>query len=180
MSVHLLSVTDVETIPKMETRGAETLKQFPFSMVCMQVVDIDRVVIASDDLERTAKTLTDRLGLDFGATMDVLAETDAGDVHVKSTISTGSTGLDIVEPLGDDDAFSSFVEAQGTALYALAVRVVDIERARAELAEQGVEPVGTIQEGDFTEYFYHPDDFDGLLVYLAEFPHPYETNHEPP
>ena len=143
----------------------------------MQVVDIDRVIVATDDVERTAGTLSERLGITFGETMDVLAETGGGDVHVRSAISTTTTGLDIVEPTGEDDPFSAFVDERGTALYALAVRVVDVEAARTELAEQGVEPVGRIEEGDFAEYFYHPRDFDGLLVYLAEFPHPYETNH---
>lgn len=144
----------------------------------MDVVDIDRVVVATDDLERTCGTLADRLGLTFGETLDVLAETDGGDVHVESAISKStSTSLDVVEPVGEDNPFESFIEERGTALYALAVRVVDVEAAREELAEQGVEPVGEITDGDFAEYFYHPDDFDGLLVYLAEHPHPYETNN---
>lgn len=145
----------------------------------MDVVDIDRVVIASDDLERTTSVLSDRLGMEFGETLDVIAETDAGDVSVRSAISnSSSTGLDVVEPAGDGDGpFQSFLEERGTAMYALAVRVVDVEAAREELSEQGVEPVGEIKDGDFAEYFYHPEDFDGLLVYLAEFPHPYETNN---
>ena len=146
----------------------------------MDVVDIDRVVVATDDLERTTGILSERLGLTFGETMDVLADTDTGDVPVRSAITRdSSTGVDVVEPNGDGEAttFETFVDAHGTALYALAIRVVDVKEARDELSEQGVEPVGTIEDGDFTEYFYHPDDFDGLLVYLAEYPHPYETNH---
>jgi len=143
----------------------------------MNVVDIDRVVVATDDVERTSGTFEDRLGIGFGDLLTLTTETDAGTNDLRSVIDTAGVGIDVVapEPGGEDDAVARFVEEHGTGLYALALRVADLEAARTELAADGVEPVGEISAGEFTECLYHPRDFDGLFVFLAEFPHAYEA-----
>jgi hypothetical protein len=143
----------------------------------MNVVGIDRVVVATDDVERTSGTFEDRLGIGFGDLLTLTTETDAGTNHLRSVIDTAGVGIDVVqpEPGDEDNALGRFVEEHGTGLYALALRVADLKAAREELAADGVEPVGEISAGDFTEYLYHPRDFDGLFVFLAEFPHAYES-----
>jgi hypothetical protein len=143
----------------------------------MNVVDIDRVVVATDDVERTSGTFEDRLGIGFGDLLTLTTETDAGTNDLRSVIDTAGVGIDVVapEPGEEDNAVARFVEEHGTGLYALALRVADLETARTELAADGVEPIGEISAGEFTEYLYHPRDFDGLFVFLAEFPHAYEA-----
>lgn len=143
----------------------------------MHIVGIDRVVVATDDLDRTSGTFADRLGIDFGDRLSLSTETTAGENDLESVIDTAGIGLDVVQPDGEDDdnAVGRFIEEYGTGLYAIAFRVADLETARTELAADGVEPVGEISTGDFTEYLYHPRDFDGLFVFLAEFPHAFET-----
>lgn len=143
----------------------------------MHIVGIDRVVVATDDLDRTSGTFADRLGIDFGDRLSLSTETTAGQNDLESVIDTAGIGLDVVQPDGEDDdnAVGRFIEEYGTGLYAIAFRVADLETARTELAADGVEPVGEISAGDFTEYLYHPRDFDGLFVFLAEFPHAFET-----
>lgn len=144
----------------------------------MRVVSIDRVVIATDDLDRTSGTLTDRLGIDFGDILTLTTETTAGENELRSVIDRVGVGIDLVQPNAEDDnnAVARFIDEYGTGLYAIAFRVADLETARSELAADGVEPVGEISTGGFTEYLYHPNDFDGLFVFLAEFPHAFETN----
>jgi len=55
--------------------------------------------------------------------------------------------------------------------------VIGSIHARDELAEQGVEPVGEFEQNQFRELFYHPRNFGGAFVILAEYeaPHPAET-----
>ena len=143
----------------------------------MHVVGIDRVVVATDDIDRTAGTLTDRLGIEFGDLLTLTTETTAGENDLRSVVDTAGVGLDVVQPASDDpdDAVGRFVEEYGTGLYAVAFRVADLDAARAELAADGVDPVGEIRAGEFAEYLYHPRDFDGLFVFLAEFPHAFEA-----
>ncbi|MFC7156979.1 VOC family protein [Halomarina halobia] len=143
----------------------------------MRVIGIDRVVIATDSVERTAETLDDRLGIGFGDLLTLTTETSGGENTLNSVIDTAGIGVDIVQPdpKDDDNAIANFVEEHGTGLYAIAFRVADLETARADLATDGIEPVGEITVGEFTELLYHPHDFDGLFVFLAEFPHAFET-----
>lgn len=145
----------------------------------MQIVSIDRIVIATDDLDRTSGTLSDRLGIGFGDLLTLTTETTAAEHDLQSVIDTNGIGLDLVQSDTEsgDDAVAQFVADHGTGLYAIAFQVADLEAARTELAEDGVEPVGEISAGEFTEYLCHPRDFDGLFVFLAEFPHAYETNY---
>lgn len=142
----------------------------------MRVVDIDRVVVATDDLERTSETLRDLLDVNFGTRLTLSTETTAGEHDFQSVIDTSGIGIDIVQSDSTDDAVSQFVDRYGTGLYALALQVADLEEARRDLAADGVEPVGEISAGDFTEYLFHPTDFDGIFVFLAEYPHAYESN----
>jgi hypothetical protein len=143
----------------------------------MNVVDIDRVVVATDDVERTSGVFEERLGIGFGDLLTLTTETVAGETDLRSVIDTAGVGIDAVgsEPGDEGNALGRFVAERGTGLYALALQVADLERARTELAEDGVDPVGEISTGEFTEYLYHPHAFDGLFVFLAEFPHAYES-----
>lgn len=144
----------------------------------MRVVAIDRVVIATDDLDRTASTLTELLDVRFGDILTLTTETAAGQNALESVIDSDGIGIDVVQPDTEDgdNAVARFIDEYGTGLYAIAFRVADLETAQSELAAKGVDPVGEIAAGGFTEYLYHPDDFDGLFVFLAEFPHAFETN----
>lgn len=143
----------------------------------MNVVGIDRVIVATDDVERTSGVFEDRLGIGFGDLLTLTTETATGENDLRSVIDTSGVGLDLVQPEPGDEgnALDQFLEERGTGLYALALQVADLAAAREELAADGVEPVGEISAGDFTEYLYHPRDFDGLFVFLAEFPHAYEA-----
>jgi 4-hydroxyphenylpyruvate dioxygenase-like putative hemolysin len=145
----------------------------------MHVVDIDRIVIATDDLDRTSGTLSERLDIGFGELLSLTTETAAGSHDLQSVIDNSGIGIDIVssDSTDGDDGVGQFVADHGTGLYALALQVADLDAARADLAADGVEPVGEITAGEFTEYLYHPRDFDGLFVFLAEYPHAYETNY---
>lgn len=142
----------------------------------MRVVDIDRVVIATDDLDRTSATLANRLDIGFGELLSLTTETTAGEHNLQSVIDTAGIGIDIVQSSGTDDAVAQFIDEYGTGLYALALQVADLDEAYESLASDGIEPVGEISAGEFTEYLYHPGDFDGLFIFLAEYPHAFETN----
>jgi hypothetical protein len=144
----------------------------------MHVIGIDRIVIATDDLDRTSGTLSDRLDIGFGDLLTLSTETTAGEHDLQSVIDTSGVGIDLVQSNSaeGDDTVARFIDEHGTGLYALALQVADLAEARAELAGDGVEPIGEISAGEFTEYLYHPHDFDGLFVFLAEFPHAFETN----
>lgn len=142
----------------------------------MNIIEIDRVIIATEDLDETKERFEDLLGLRFGRE-DVEAETQSdphGEQNMRSAVS--DIGVDIVSPQDADNEVARFLEEHGPGLYSFVLRVADLEAAKEELAEKGVEPVGEAHSGEFREYFYHPDDFGNVFVLLCEYPHPVNTH----
>lgn len=143
----------------------------------MQVLGVDRVMIATPDIEETAGQFSELLGLEFGEVAEPTTSTDHGQQAVANVIS--AAGVELVTPREDgDNEVARFLEENGPGLYALSIRVADLEAAREELAEEGVDPVGQYAAGDFSELFYHPRHFGGAMLILAEYdaPHPAVTS----
>jgi 4-hydroxyphenylpyruvate dioxygenase-like putative hemolysin len=140
----------------------------------MNVIGIDRVIVATDDLEDTVETFSDLLNLKFGELVEGKTETKKGQQLLRSKLN--HTGLDIVAAEEESNEMSRFVEEHGRGLYGIGIRVADIDEALNELAEKGIEPEGEAHMGQLSEYFLHPRYFDNVFVILSEYPHGVETN----
>lgn len=141
----------------------------------MELHGVDRVIIATPDLGGTASQFSDLLGVSFGEVMEPTTETAAGEQPVANLLSP--SGVELVTPRSDDGQVAEFIEHNGPGLYAVSLRVGDLEAAIEELSAKGVEPVGRYRSEAFDEVFYHPEHFGGAFVILAEYeaPHPAET-----
>lgn len=138
----------------------------------MHVLGVDRVMLATEDIDETADRFRDLLGISFSDLQEPTTETDKGSQSVVNLISP--SGVELVAPRDEDNEVSRFLRERGPGLYAFSVRVEDIEAAEAELAAKGVEPVGGLDHEHVVERFYHPEDFGGAFVILVEYdaPHP--------
>lgn len=137
----------------------------------MQVLDVDRVIVATEDVNEMADRLDDLLGIKFGAVFE--------EDGLESCITRDNSKIDLVAPKTEGDAAAAvraFLDEQGPGLYGLALQVDDVEAARDELAEKGVEPVYVEDHNEFLEYFYHPKHFGGIFMAISEFPHSAEMN----
>lgn len=141
----------------------------------MKVLGVDRVVIATPDVNETADRFEELLGITFGEFFEATTETTAGSNRLVSRISADGQ-IDLAGPGDGDNEVARFLENEGPGLYGVAFRVTDLNEAEEHLREKDVDPVGRIDWGDFSELFYHPSDFAGVFVLLAEFPHPVDTN----
>lgn len=143
----------------------------------MRVLGIDRVVIATNELEAVADRYHELLGIEWGHRLSPATETEAGSHPLETRISAN---LDITSPRDPEDMdneVARFLAERGPGLYGLAFQVAELEEARSHLKKRGIDPVGRLQWGDFEQLFYHPRDFEGVFVLLAEFPHAVETNY---
>lgn len=129
----------------------------------MQVLGIDRVLVATHDIDDSTATFTDALGLSFGERID------PPDEPVANRMS--GVGLEFVSTDDPDSAVGRFLDRRGPGLYAVAFEVADLDAARRHLEERDVEPVGDVELAAFRELFYHPGDFAGVLVVLTEYDH---------
>lgn len=129
----------------------------------MQVLGIDRVLVATRQMDESVATFADALGLSFGERVD------PPDEPVANRMS--GVGLEFVTTDDPDSAVGRFLDRRGPGVYAVAFEVADLDAARSHLAEQGVEPVGEVHLAEFHELFYHPGEFEGVLVVLTEYDH---------
>jgi 4-hydroxyphenylpyruvate dioxygenase-like putative hemolysin len=138
----------------------------------MHIHGVDRVMIATRDIEATRGQFEELLGIGFSDLMEPTTDTEHGDQQVQNVISP--TGVELVAPRGENNEVTRFIERNGPGLYAISIRVADLDEATAELAEKGVHPVGEYDHDDFREAFLHPSNFGGAMVILAEYdaPHP--------
>jgi len=139
----------------------------------MRVLEIDRVIIISEDMDETAARFEELLDVSFGEELNLSTDMDTGEQALAGKMT--HEGIDVIEPRANNE-IQRYLDEYGSGLYGLSVRVEDKEEARRELAEKGVEPVGHTGTGQFSEYFYSPADFGGVFVFIAEFPHAVETN----
>lgn len=144
----------------------------------MNVITVDRVMIAVEDAESTAARFQDLLGLSFGDLLEPTTTTDTGSQDVANLISP--SGIELVMPRDAESEVARFLDENGPGLYAVSLRVDDLETAVDELSEEGIDPVGEYESNDFCEVFYHPRHFGGAFLILAEYeaPHPAEVASE--
>ncbi|MEY7851057.1 VOC family protein [Natrarchaeobius sp. A-rgal3] len=134
----------------------------------VDVVGIDRVLIATNGLEASTRQFTELLGVEFGATIDPPTKPVAN--------RTSRIGVEFVS--GEDGSgIERFLERNGPGLYALSLEVSDVSAAREALAADGVEPVDEVDLDGFHEVFYHPSSFEDVMLILTEYdqPHPAES-----
>lgn len=144
----------------------------------MQVIGVDRVMLATWDLDEAVGQFEELLGLSFSEALEPTTDTDSGAQAVANVISP--SGVEILTPREDGNEVTRFLEENGPGLYAVSIRVADLDAAVDELAEKDVEPVGKYEHADFAEAFFHPKHFGGAFVILAEYhaPHPAVTASE--
>lgn len=141
----------------------------------MEVYGVDRVIIATLAIDETADQFSEYLGIEFGDLLGATTQTGSGEQPVANRLSP--SGVELVTPKTDEGQVAQFLEQNGPGLYALSIRVADLDAAEAHLNSKGIEPVGRYDSADFRESFYHPRHFGGAFIILAEYdaPHPAET-----
>ena len=140
----------------------------------MDIIELDRIIVVSEDIDRSISEFSENLDLSFGEVMDSQPDGEP----LKMTY--GFPGIELVSP---DDAgageMSRFLEKAGEGLYGAVFRVSDIKEAQEHLAARGIEPVLESASGGASSVFYHPEHFSGVFIVLTEYPHPLERepNH---
>lgn len=104
----------------------------------------------------------------FGLTTD---EPEVVGPHRLRFVQTGGTTLELVEPMSADAPVAKFIAKKGGGLHHVCVRVVDIERAIAELSANGVQFIDAKpRQGAHGSRiaFIHPSSACGLLIELKQ------------
>ncbi|UHQ96297.1 hypothetical protein HYG82_21810 (plasmid) [Natrinema halophilum] len=82
-------------------------------------------------------------------------------------------GIELIAPGDDDSPIAKYIDENGPGQYAVVFRVADLAAAKDELSAKDVTPIIEVDESEAPEAFYHPKDFDGVMVILTEYSHPH-------
>ncbi|WP_373600948.1 methylmalonyl-CoA epimerase [Paraclostridium bifermentans] len=134
----------------------------------MNILRVDHVGIAVNNLEETLKFYEEVLGLKCEGTEVV------EDQKVKvAFLPVGDTELELLESTTEDGPIAKFIAKNGGrgGIQHVAVRVDDIEKAIEEVKEKGYKMIDEKPRygaGNARIAFCHPKGTDGVLLELSE------------
>lgn len=123
---------------------------------------IDRVVIAVKDLEKAKDFFSDLLDIDF----DIVGQSD--ELGMRGAYS--ASGLELLESTRPDSMIAKFLEQRGEGLWALVLKVRNMDEAVKRFKEKGLKVAGDVKAGAMREVAFHPKGSYGVEIVLAEYP----------
>jgi len=128
----------------------------------MNIEGIDHVHVYVRDLERARRFFSELLGTKFTPPWPV--------ENLKLRASINPWGIELIEPTAADSGVAREMERRGEGLYAISLRVANLDEAVAEMESRGFKPKvridipGVIREADFD-----PKDSFGVTIELCEY-----------
>jgi methylmalonyl-CoA epimerase len=130
------------------------------------ILGIDHIAIAVDDLDIAAELWCAKLGMRLGAREVV----EAQGVEIQM-VYAGDTRIELVCPLNDESAVAKFIAKRGTGIHHLALAVDDCQQAIDDCTMQGVRMIDeVVRQGahETSIAFVHPAATGGVLAELVE------------
>ncbi|MBC8370553.1 MAG: methylmalonyl-CoA epimerase [Planctomycetes bacterium] len=130
------------------------------------ILGIDHIAIAVDDLDTAAELWGAKLGMRLGARE--IVEEQGVEIQM---VYAGDTRIELVCPLNDDSPVAKFIAKRGCGIHHLAVAVSDCQAAIDDCATQRIRMIDdSVRPGahDTTIAFVHPAATGGVLTELVE------------
>lgn len=131
----------------------------------MKVEKIDHIHLYVEDLEKAREFFSSILGTKFSRIMDVK------EYDVQSVIAP--LGIELVSARSKGSEMEKILQKKGEGVYAISLKVPDIDEAITELKEKGLRMIGSSHFGRLKEAWFYPQEAYGVMIELCE----YETVH---
>lgn len=122
----------------------------------MKIEGIQHVAILVGDLEKAGKLYSDLFGIEFDG------PNERKELDIRNRMSP--EGIELLSPLTPDGVMAKTLEKRGEGITLLALKVPNIEQAKAKMDSKGIRKIGG---GDKTA-IYHPKDLNGVTIELIE------------
>ncbi len=132
----------------------------------MNILKIDHIGVAVNELEGGQQFWTDILGLSSAGT-----ETVEEQKVTTAFLPVGESEVELLVSTAPDGPIAKFIEKRGQGIQHVAFRVADIEASLAELKEKGVRLIDETPRrgaGGAQIAFLHPKATNGVLVELCQ------------
>ena len=132
------------------------------------LLNIDHVGIACRSLDAAIERYVNVFGL---AVVSQEVNTEQGVREAMLATSSGSSYVQLLEPIGDDTPVGKFLARRGEGLHHVGYAVADVTAALAEIGETGVRLIDSrprhVSMGASIA-FLHPGDLGGVLTELVQ------------
>jgi predicted enzyme related to lactoylglutathione lyase len=122
---------------------------------------IERVAIAVKDLEKAKDFFSDLLDINF----DIVGEMDQ--LGMRGGYS--AFGLELIEASTPGSMIGKFIDQRGEGVWAIVIKVKNMDAAVAKCLEKGMKIAGDIRYGAMREVAFHPKGSFGVEIVLAEY-----------
>ena len=123
---------------------------------------IDRVAIAVRNLEEAERFFSDLLNIEF----DPPGQTE--ELGMRGAYS--KCGLELITSTHPDSVIGRFLKQRGEGVWALVLKVKNMDEAVKKFEQKGLRVAGDIQFKGMREVAFHPKDSYGVEIVLAEYP----------
>ena len=123
---------------------------------------IDRIAIAVKDLEKATAFFSDLLDIEF----DIVGSSQ--ELGMRGGYS--ACGLELIEPTHPQSIIGRFLEQRGEGLWAVVLKVKNMDEAIKKFKEKGLKVAGDVTAGAMREVAFHPKGSYGVEIVLAEYP----------
>jgi len=128
---------------------------------------IDHIAIAVNDVEKSAKTYQDALGVD-----DIEFETVESEGVKVAILHLENACVELMQPTNDSSPIKKFLEKKGQGLHHMALDTDNIEGEVERMEGCGIQFLGKIRPGSAGTKvtFIHPKSLHGVLAELCSHP----------
>jgi len=128
---------------------------------------IDHIAIAVNDVEKSAKTYQDALGVD-----DIEFETVESEGVKVAILHLENARVELMQPTNDNSPIKKFLEKKGQGLHHMALDTDNIEGEVKRMEGCGIQFLGKIRPGSAGTKvtFIHPKSLHGVLAELCSHP----------
>jgi len=128
---------------------------------------IDHIAIAVNDVEKSAKTYQDALGVD-----DIEFETVESEGVKVAILHLENARVELMQPTNDTSPIKKFLEKKGQGLHHMALDTDNIEGEVERMEGCGIQFLGKIRPGSAGTKvtFIHPKSLHGVLAELCSHP----------
>ena len=128
---------------------------------------IDHIAIAVNDVEESAKTYQEALGID-----EIEFETVESEGVKVAIIPMENGRIELMQPTNDESPIKKFLDKKGQGLHHLALETDNIEGEVERMEGCGVQFLGKVRPGSAGTKvtFIHPKSLEGVLAELCSHP----------
>jgi len=128
---------------------------------------IDHVGIAISDKDSALSLWRDTFGLPLEK-IEEIEEQKLTSYH----LPIGSSRIELLVPTDPTSAIATYLAKRGTGIHHIAFAIEDLDSARRQLIEDGLEPVGppSIGANGKRIQFFHPRTTGGVLLEICSMP----------